>query len=246
MGKADLHLHTNFSDGFFPPEKVVLEAVNKGLNVIAITDHDIIESAFLARKFAKKEKLPIDVIVGEEITTKQGEVIGLFLKKRIPLSLNNVFDVAREIRKQNGLVIVPHPSKVIFGYGLLFKTIDQLYQANLIDGMEIYNLWDFGIRLAQSRINKNQNWQLAAIGASDSHHIRTIGEILTEFPGKNADDLRKAIIERSTSPKKGIAFPLKILKIKEAARHLFLRAKNGYPNRVKKTGFVKKLLHMLE
>jgi len=242
-GKADLHLHTNLTDGFFPPEKMVSAAVDIGLDVIAITDHDLIKPALIARRFAQKKKLPIEVIIGEEVTTKQGELIGLFLKKRVPPMLN-VFTAAEKIKSQGGLVIIPHPLRVFFGFGLSFKTIEKLNQDHLADGIEIYNFWDYGFGLARTRKRNNGRWHLANIGSSDSHHYKTIGKIFTVFPGKTSQDLRKAIKKRMTVPQKPT---LIFLKRKEELRHLFLRLRHPRSNhRLAKISFKTKLLHMLK
>jgi len=242
-GKADLHLHTNLSDGFFPPEKMVAAAVNAGLDVIAITDHDLIKPALIARRFAEKEKLPIEVVVGEEITTKQGELIGLFLKERVSPMLT-IFQTAEKIKQQGGLVIAPHPLRVLFGFGASLKTIEKLAQEKLIDGIEIYNFWDYGFGLAHARKKNNGYWHLASIGSSDSHHYKTIGKIFTLFPGKTAQDLRKAIEGQKTKPQKPT---LIFVKRKEELRHLFLRLRHPRSNhRLAKVGFKTKLLHMLK
>ena len=243
FGKADLHLHTNLTDGFFPPEKMVTAAVDTGLNLIAITDHDLIKPALIARRFAEKEKLPIEVIVGEEVTTKQGELIGLFLKKRIP-PLLDIFLTAEKIKKQGGLVIIPHPLRVIFGFGPSLKTIEKLTQAQLADGIEIYNFWDYGFGLARARKKNNGHWRLANIGSSDSHHYKTVGKIFTLFPGKTAEDLRKAIESQTTKPQKP---SLVFIKRKEELRHLLLRLRHPCSNRrPTKVSFKTRLLHMLK
>lgn len=222
---------------------MVAAAVEAGLNVIAITDHDLIKPALIARRFAEKKKLPIEVIVGEEVTTQQGELIGLFLKKRIPPMLD-IFTTAEKIKRQGGLVIIPHPLRVIFGFGPSLKTIEKLNQEQLADGIEIYNFWDYGFGLARARRKNNGHWHLANIGSTDSHHYKTIGKIFTTFPGKTAKDLRKAIEKQKTSPQKPT---LIFLKRKEELRHLFLRIAHPKSNRrLAKISFKTKLLHMFK
>ncbi len=241
--KADLHLHTNLTDGFFPPEKMVQAALKAQLNVIAITDHDLIKPALLARDYVQRHRLPIEVIVGEEITTRQGELIGLFLKKRVPPMLD-IFQAAERVKKQGGLVIIPHPLRVIFGFGPSLKTIEKLNHERLADGIEIYNFWDYGFGLARARQKNNGHWHLANIGSSDSHHYKTIGKIYTLFPGRHAEDLKKAILRRQTRPFKP---NLLFVKRKEELRHLWLRLRHPRSNqRLAKISFKTKLLHMLK
>ena len=119
MGKADTHLHTHYS-GFsqlskymkFPesvigPEVQVDRMRALGYQVMAITDHDETAGAFRGEKYARKFD-DIDFIVGEEVTTLDGEIIGLFLNEKIPsgLSVEETVDI---IRSQDGIVIAPHP-----------------------------------------------------------------------------------------------------------------------------------------
>ncbi|MBO6084058.1 MAG: PHP domain-containing protein, partial [Candidatus Methanomethylophilaceae archaeon] len=142
MGKADTHLHTQYS-GFsklgvmkFPesvlsPEMQVDKCRKNGMDVIAITDHDETRGAFIAQEYAKNFD-DIDVIVGEEVTTHDGEIIGLFLTETIPedLPVEETVDI---IREQGGIVIAPHPfSYHVFGLKERILTLD-------IDGFETIN-----------------------------------------------------------------------------------------------------------
>ncbi|MDD3436138.1 MAG: PHP domain-containing protein [Candidatus Gastranaerophilales bacterium] len=81
--KSDLHIHTNFSDGVFPPEKIIDAAVEAGLEVIALTDHDNILSYDIAKKYVEKTKKEIEIIQGIEINTmyKNDEIhiLGYFM-----------------------------------------------------------------------------------------------------------------------------------------------------------------------
>jgi len=88
-GQADLHTHTyysGFSKVFFmpypesitPPETMVDAAVKKGLDVLCITDHNVIEGAMRAERYVRENGLEIEVVVGEEVSTADGEVLGLF------------------------------------------------------------------------------------------------------------------------------------------------------------------------
>ncbi|MFH1705384.1 MAG: PHP domain-containing protein [Patescibacteria group bacterium] len=195
--KADLHLHTNLSDGLSSPKEIINAAVKAGINVIAITDHNTIKPARITKELALKQKAPLEIIIGEEVFTIQGELIGLFLKNKIAHSLD-VFKTAEKIKAQGGLAIIPHLKRLFHGYSLGFKEVTELNKRQLIDGLEIYNFWDHNFLLAAGRAKANKKWQLAMIGSSDSHHAMTVGKVYTNFPGKNADDLKKALVERKT------------------------------------------------
>jgi pimeloyl-ACP methyl ester carboxylesterase len=86
-GRADLHVHTQWSDGAQRPESIV-NAVRGRLDVLAITDHDEIRGAFRAREWAlARPELGVDVVVGEEISTLNGHLLGLFLEELVPPGL---------------------------------------------------------------------------------------------------------------------------------------------------------------
>src|SRR2546423_13547882 len=103
---VDLHMHTNHShDCATPVERLLETAKERGLGAIAVTDHNEISGAIEARRQADG----IKVIVAEEVkTADQGEVIGLFIAEKIPRGLTLEETIA-EIRRQGGLVYVPHP-----------------------------------------------------------------------------------------------------------------------------------------
>ena len=102
----DFHIHSKFSyDSLLSPKRIVRVAKKRGLDGIAITDHDTIKGALEASKFNDS----IYVIIGSEIRTEKGDVIGLFLNEEIT---SKYFDeVVDEIKSQGGLVVLPHPYK---------------------------------------------------------------------------------------------------------------------------------------
>lgn len=202
-GKADLHIHSSFSyDGFAKPELIVKTAAKIGIDVVAITDHDRIDGALQAQKFEKK--YGVDVIVGEEILSNEGEVLGLYLKEEVK-SGQTLKETIQAIRRQGGLVIIPHPfswfplTRPSVGLKRLYNLVKD---KNLFpDGIEILNSMLQG-RLSLKR-NKRVNekvFNLAPVAGSDAHIEKHIGMSVTLFPGKTKEDLKKAIIERKTKP----------------------------------------------
>ena len=104
MLKADLHTHTYFSpDGLTSPKKYVETCLKRGINCVAVSEHNGIQGALAVRKIA-----PFKVIIGEEIRSSEGEIIGLFLKEEIAGGLSPEETVER-IKEQGGLVVIPHP-----------------------------------------------------------------------------------------------------------------------------------------
>lgn len=240
--KADLHIHTNFTDGFSSPQKIVDTAVEKGLNIIAVTDHNIVKSAQIAKDYVQKNNLPLKVIIGQEITTSQGEIIGLFLNKLIPPYLTPK-QTAQAIKKQGGISFVPHPHRMVIGYSLSFQTINQLVNEKLLDAIEINNFWDYSPQLAEKRKEKNKKWQLAPLANTDSHHYSTLGYNYTEFEGESIQDLKQAIKQRKTRPvydrNIGYYFNRQI-------HHGILNIFNKKPDYPGQTSVVKRFKHLLK
>jgi predicted metal-dependent phosphoesterase TrpH len=102
--RADFHNHTHYSpDSILSPRAFVREARRRGLTTAAITDHNTIRGALVARELAD-----FPVIIGEEVKTTDGEILGLFLSEDVPRDLPASETIAR-IKHQGGIVGVPHP-----------------------------------------------------------------------------------------------------------------------------------------
>lgn len=130
--KVDLHIHTLYSgDCLTPLDKVLACALKRGLDCMAITDHNEIEGALRLQ-----EKSPIKIIVGEEIRTNRGEITGYFLKERIKPGLSPARTV-EEIRKQGGLVCIPHPFDRLRSSRLDLAALLEIEQE--IDMVEVFN-----------------------------------------------------------------------------------------------------------
>ena len=120
--KADLHIHSAFSfDSDSSPEKIIKHAEKKKLHAIAITDHDTFEGAAAVSEYAGRNS-SIQVIKGIEVTSTQGDIIGLFLEQGI--SSRAGLEVIDEIREKGGVSILAHPfrgglpdEKIVEGVG---------------------------------------------------------------------------------------------------------------------------------
>jgi predicted metal-dependent phosphoesterase TrpH len=138
MRAADLHVHTNYSpDGYLTLSQLDRVCLKRGIEVVAVTDHDEIAGALEGWRRCAAGKLRTRVIVGEEVRTTQGEIIGLFLKERVP-PVMSLADTIQAIRSQGGLVYLNHP----FGYArrsaqLSLSDLEDLWDK--IDIIEIFN-----------------------------------------------------------------------------------------------------------
>lgn len=193
---VDLHMHTDHSHDCATPVEVLLsEAVGRGLGAIAVTDHNEISGALEAR--AKADG--IKVIVAEEVKTAgQGEVIGLFIEKKIErgLTLQETID---EIKRQGGLVYVPHPfdrMHAVPDYEHLLGVLDQ------VDAIEVFNP-----RVAISEFNEEAvrfaaKYRIPAGAGSDAHVPQGLGSVrirMRDFNGPEEflESLRDADIVRN-------------------------------------------------
>ncbi len=134
--KTVIHVHTNYShDSNAAPADVIATARAQGVHVVAITDHDEICGAYEAASLARD----VRVIVGEEISSADGHIIGLFLRERIPPGLAGE-ETARRIREQGGLVLAPHPYTILCEDSLGEKAMCRLLP--WLDAIEVCNAQD--------------------------------------------------------------------------------------------------------
>ncbi|OPY31057.1 MAG: Error-prone DNA polymerase [Methanomassiliicoccales archaeon PtaU1.Bin124] len=211
-GKADVHVHTKYSgvgeygilrfpESISDPEDVVTIARQKGVNVLCITDHNSIEGAIIAKKFAERFD-DIEVVVGEEVSTIQGEVIGLFLTEQIPLGMGMAETIA-EIRRQGGLVVAPHPfSYHVPAMGSLIDEMD-------VDGIEVINGGHVDGPSNDRAWEHSRSGRWARTAGSDAHSLSQVAWAYTLFEGKTSADFRKAILERTTEPM-GEPYPVRL------------------------------------
>ena len=126
LGRADLHMHSTYSDGIATIEQILHHTqYNTDLAVIALTDHDVIEGALRARDLWVKGSYRFDFIVGEEISTREGHMLALFIEKRIApgLGMERSIDLVHE---QGGLAIVAHPMNRIFRHSCQREVLDRI------------------------------------------------------------------------------------------------------------------------
>jgi len=193
--EVDLHMHTDHSsDSATPVEVLLATAQAQGLGAIAVTDHNEVSGAFEAQ--AKAAAYGVKIIIGEEVKTEhQGEVIGLFLTEKIPRGLSMAETVA-EIKRQGGLVYVPHPfdrMHAVPDYEHLLPILDD------IDAIEIYNP-----RVAIGAFNEEAQrfaakYRIVAGAGSDSHVAQGLGSVrirMRDFDGPQEflESLREAEI----------------------------------------------------
>jgi predicted metal-dependent phosphoesterase TrpH len=200
-GVADLHIHTLASDGVSGVEDVLAAAVARRLDVIAIADHERIDAAVVAQRLARERELPLAVIVGEEITTRNGHLVGLFMTHRIR-PWGTMRDAVARVHDQGGIAIVAHP---LVPYPLcasertIRRMLDEADPARHPDAIEAFNPTTARMRWSRRVPSFIEEVGLAPVASSDAHHADAIGRAVTRFPGRTPGELRAAILARDTS-----------------------------------------------
>lgn len=198
MGKADLHTHTKYSglskvmfikipDSVSEPADVVKAAEARGLDVLCVTDHNSIRGGLAAREHAKS----VEVVVGSEILTADGEVLGLFLNEDVPqgLSAGETVDL---IHGMGGVAVGAHPFSAHCS-ALGDKVLDLP-----LDGIEVFNAFHRDRYSNDMALEKCSGSGKALTGGSDAHAPMMVGDGFTTFEGHTAEELRKALVSRRT------------------------------------------------
>jgi predicted metal-dependent phosphoesterase TrpH len=196
--EVDLHMHTDHSGDCATPVDVLIQtARDRGLGAIAITDHNEVSGALEARKLAE-ELGDIKVIVAEEVkTAEQGEVIGLFLEEKIPKGLTMAETIA-EIRRQGGLVYVPHP------FDRFHSVPDYEHLLDIVEEIDLLEV--FNPRVALTSFNEDavrfaRKYRIVPAAGSDSHVAQGLGSVrqrIHDFdgPAEFLEAMRDADITR--------------------------------------------------
>jgi predicted metal-dependent phosphoesterase TrpH len=200
-GRADMHLHTLYSDGTMEVQ-ALLDRVERSteLDLIAVTDHERIDGALRAQELHAAGDYHFGLVVGEEITTRRGHLLALFLTERVP-PLRPLEETIERIHAQGGIAIAPHPMAPLtpsLGRRSLLRLHDDPDDRHRLDAIEMLNPSVAGRARRPHRLALNQVMELAAVGNSDAHVLEHVGTGWTWFHGSSAEDYRRAIAERTT------------------------------------------------
>lgn len=209
--KYDLHIHSKYSsDGIPEPEKIVKIAIKRGLDGIAITDHDTIKGGLKAKKYENDD---FTVIVGSEISTEIGDIIGLFLEEE-EVKSKDVQEVVSEIKDQNGIIVIPHPFDELRHSAFHPKGED----VKFIDCIEGFNSRCVHQKYNDKAVEFGTKHNLTITAGSDAHFAWEIGNafILAESSGE--EELRREIMRKEISFNGKLSNPLnqgltKVLKL---------------------------------
>ncbi|MBI2773029.1 MAG: PHP domain-containing protein [Chloroflexi bacterium] len=200
MSRADLQLHSDLGDGLSSPDEILAAAERCGLDVIALTDHDDIRGSFQLRDSAARQGSRVRVITGAEVTTRSGHLLALFIEDEVAM-LRPLAETIEAIHRLGGIAVVPHPlSYLTFSLGE--RALRDIAASGVsVDGIELRNPSYAGrVRAHRATWLNAHVLRVAETGSSDAHHAALVGTAWTEFPGTTAEDLRAAILARTTSP----------------------------------------------
>ena len=186
MIKVDMHVHTSCSpDSLLHIDNLLETCDRNGIDCVAVTDHDTAECALKLHKLA-----PSRVIVGEEIHTTSGEIIGLFLEETIQPWLSPIETVER-IKEQGGLVYLPHPFDGMRAAVLEKQALEEIWEK--IDIVEVFNSRNAFRRSNRKASNFAVEKGILSGAGSDAHTEYELGQayVIIEPFDSAADFLSK-------------------------------------------------------
>lgn len=197
-GHADMHIHSLYSDGTASVAQI-LEYVEQhtALDVVAITDHERIDGALRAAELHAAGDYAFDLVVGEEVTTRRGHVLALFVTERIP-ALRPLPETLHAIHAAGGVAIAAHPLAPLplsVGKRSLRGVRDHAHEDVYFDALELFNPSYAGRTRHGARLDLNAaELGLPGVGNSDGHVLEGIGTGFTTFAGHTASDYRAALL----------------------------------------------------
>jgi predicted metal-dependent phosphoesterase TrpH len=195
---ADFHIHTRYSkDSLLTEDKFIRVAIERGLTHVAVTNHNNVEGAVAVRDRVEELGLSeqLHVILGEEVSSADGEIVGVFLTRTIPRDLS-ADETADAIHEQGGLVSIPHPFDPFRKSHIRLEPLERLAEAGKIDMVEVFNSRVTFQRHNQEAAEFAARHRLPGIACSDSHSSFEVAmsfNALPEFDGP--DELRTSLRE---------------------------------------------------
>ncbi|MCL4532159.1 MAG: PHP domain-containing protein [Actinobacteria bacterium] len=226
MGKADLHIHSDVSDGMASVDEIMVHVQeNTDLDLIAITDHDAVAGALKALEWVENHpSCRFRVVFGTEITAALGRhILAYFFRppyptKPLPRGRSYRSTIAL-IHSMGGIVAIPHPTVLWTPSGGYRQIKSLLKEGVAIEGIEVCNA-AIGARYNEDKIRdfNQREFHVAELGGSDAHHLVQISAGFTSFKGHSIADLTRAISHRGTRAHFGDEGSVTI---KEHARQVF-------------------------
>jgi len=188
--KADFHIHTYHSlDSNLKPRSIIERAKELGLNVIGVVDHGSIEGGRETEALAGKIAKDLIVFVGEEIRTREGEIIAFNIEESIPEGMD-LIKTCKAVKRLGGFLVLPHPFDR-FRKGLGKSSYKIVKYVDAVEGFNARTMFDSFNRKAVRFSEENR---LPIIAGSDAHFYEEIGSAFMMINSKpNKDDILEAI-----------------------------------------------------
>jgi predicted metal-dependent phosphoesterase TrpH len=193
---ADFHIHTRFSrDSILTEQKFIEKAVERGLTHVCVTNHNNVEGAVAVRDKVAELGLTdkLTVILGEEVSTADGEVVGVFLTKTIPRGLS-ANETADEIHRQGGLVSIPHPFDPFRASHIKEGPLRNLAEIGKIDMVEVFNCRVTLQRHNAEAVEFAARYGIPGVAASDSHSGFEVAMAFNAMPPFETAEELKALL----------------------------------------------------
>ncbi|RLF14467.1 MAG: metal-dependent phosphoesterase [Thermoprotei archaeon] len=185
--KLDLHVHTAYSlDAGLKPEDVAREALKRGLNGVAVTDHGTVKGGLVVRKLSPEEFL---VIPGVEVKTTEGDLLALFVEEEV--KPGDPLEVAERIRELGGIVVLPHPYD--YARRSTIRGVERL--ARIVDAVEVFNSRCLSMHsnLRAAELARAKGKPVTA--GSDAHFALELGRAMVLVEAEGLDGVREAILK---------------------------------------------------
>ncbi len=179
--KGDLHIHSKYSvDSRTEPDEIIKYAEKIGLKFISISDHNY---------FREYKSDRVIMVPGEEVSSRDGHILALFIQEPIPSGLSQEETVER-IHNAGGIAVLAHPFR--FVNGVRKKAVD------VYDAIEIKNS-RCGKGCNRKAKNLSDKWNDGYSVGSDAHFLFEVGRVWMEIPDGDIEDIRKAILAKNVT-----------------------------------------------
>ena len=221
FGAADLQVHTSHGDGM-ADARALFERIERttDLDVMAVTDHDDVRGALLAREIHAQGHYHFEFVPGIEVTTRSGHLLALWIDQPVR-SFRSLAETVATIHRLGGLAVVPHPLSYLtrsIGERALDRLLADADPETRPDGIEVANTSLAGRVTGKRGLRLNrERWGLAETGGSDAHFPEDVGSAWTLFPGQTAAVLRAAIEAHETLGVLGASTPLREIGVRRLA-----------------------------
>ncbi len=216
-GKADLHIHTSFSDGMASARELLDHVETEtDLDVIAVTDHDDVRGALKAREIWARGNYRFELVTGAELTTIEGHLLALFVDEPLP-NLCHFEEALEAIDRRGGVAIAPHPMNP-FTRSLGAR---ELRRAEGLHGIEAASCSPGSAMRRTKALALNRELGLAEVGGSDAHFLDFIGGAYTTFQGSTASELKSAILSGMTAARQGRRPSLRQIGVRRLAHQTY-------------------------